>query len=126
MNMILAIAAGGAIGAVARYAVYGASFSLLGHGFPFGTLIVNVIGSFIMGVLIAVFELHWQPSPEIKLFLMTGFLGALTTFSNFSMDAVLMFEKGDMLQSAIYIAGSVFLSIGALFAGLMLVRQVAA
>ncbi|MEM6781981.1 MAG: fluoride efflux transporter CrcB [Pseudomonadota bacterium] len=123
--MILAIAAGGAIGAIMRYAVYGASFSVFGGGFPIGTMIVNILGSFAMGILVALFETYWQPSQEVRLLLMTGVLGAFTTFSNFSMDAVLMFEKGDVVQPVVYVAGSVFLSIGGLFAGLMLVRQLA-
>jgi CrcB protein len=122
--MILAIASGGAIGAVLRYLIYGASFTTFGHDFPFGTMIVNIIGSFCMGSLISFFDLHWEPSPELKLFLMTGFLGALTTFSNFSMDAVLMFEKGEWFYSSLYVAGSVFLSIMALFAGLFIIRQI--
>ena len=126
MNMILAIGAGGAIGAVLRYLIYGLSFTVFSHDFPFGTMIVNIIGSFLMGILIAFFDLYWEPSPELKLFLMTGFLGALTTFSNFSMDAVLLFEKGEWFYSSLYIAGSVFLSILALFAGMMIIRQVVA
>lgn len=124
MNLVLVIAGGGAIGAVLRYFIYGLSFTIFSHYFPYGTMIVNIIGSFMMGVLIVLFDYYFQPSQELKLFLMTGFLGALTTFSNFSMDAVLMFEKGEWFYSSLYIAGSVFLSILALFAGMFLVRQV--
>lgn len=120
---ILAIAGGGALGALVRYAAYGLSFSIFGSQFPFGTLLVNVIGSFLMGIAIAYFELYVQPLPHVRLFIMTGFLGAMTTFSNFSMDAVLMFEKGDMVLSALYIAGTVFASIFALYGGLSLIRQ---
>ena len=121
--MIFAIAAGGALGAVSRYYIYGTSLRALGDGFPYGTMMVNIIGSLAMGILIALFDSYWQPSPQVKMFLMTGFLGALTTFSNFSMDAVLMFEKGDVIQSSFYVAGSVFFSVFALFTGMLIVRQ---
>ena len=122
----LAIATGGAIGALERYGLNIGAVKLVGTGFPYGTLAVNIVGSFVMGALIAIFANAWQPSETVKLFLITGFLGAFTTFSTFSLDAVVLFERGALLASAVYIAASVCLSIAALFAGLWLIRGVLA
>ncbi|MCB1531826.1 MAG: fluoride efflux transporter CrcB [Alphaproteobacteria bacterium] len=125
MNTIVAIAMGGALGAVFRHGVNVGAFKLFGDGFPWGTLGVNVIGSFIMGVLIAVFAQYWQPSHGVKLFLITGFLGAFTTFSTFSLDVSALWERGALGATALYVMGSVVLSVGALFLGLMIVRSLA-
>ena len=86
MSELLAVAAGGVIGAVARYLVYVAVGHLLGTGFPYATLIVNIVGSFAMGVLVELMALVWSTSIEMRLFLTTGILGAFTTFSAFSLD----------------------------------------
>ena len=126
MNAILAIALGGACGAVARYGVNMGAFKVLGSGFPYATLTVNVVGSFIMGLVVASFAQYWQPSEAVKLFLVTGFLGAFTTFSAFSLDAITLYERGAHMQSAAYILSSVILSIGALFLALWFVRSVSA
>lgn len=122
---ILSIAAGGALGAVARYSVNLLSFQVLGQDFPYGTLLVNIIGSFIMGLLIATFAHFWQPPKYINFLLVTGFLGAFTTFSTFSLDVATLFERGAYLATAGYMAGSVFLSIAALFGAMALVRAFA-
>ncbi|NCO04141.1 MAG: fluoride efflux transporter CrcB [Alphaproteobacteria bacterium] len=124
MNMILAIAAGGALGAVCRYGVNIGAIQLLGANFPWGTLIVNVLGSFIMGALIAAFAHIGNPSQEIKAFLIVGLLGAMTTFSTFSLDTITLFERGELTAMALYLFSSVFFSIMGLFAGLFLVRTV--
>lgn len=125
MNMVLAIASGGAIGAVLRHLC--GQFALrFGADFPWGTLGVNVIGSFFMGVLISVFAHYWNPSAEVRGFLTVGILGAFTTFSTFSLDVANLWERGMAMATAGYIIGSVVLSITALFAGLLLVRQFAA
>lgn len=121
---LVAVASGGAIGAALRYGAGILAVQIAGHGFPWATLSVNVIGSFLMGILIAVFAQIWQADHAMKLFLMTGFLGAFTTFSAFSLDAVSLYERGEILSAAIYVAASVILSIGALFAGLALIRTV--
>lgn len=121
---ITSIAAGGAMGALARHGVNVVSSHALGTGFPYGTLFVNIMGSFIMGCLIASFAHIWQPPKTVQPFLITGFLGAFTTFSTFSLDAVALYERGAYMLSAGYIAGSVILSIGALFAGLTLIRGI--
>ena len=123
MQGLLAVAAGGVVGAVARYLVVAASTKLFGHGFPFGTLIVNVVGSFAMGVLVELMALTWNASPSARLFLAVGLFGSFTTFSTFSLDVVTLYERRDLLGLGLYMAGSVALSIGALIAGLALVRR---
>ncbi len=123
ISTIAAIAGGGALGALSRYGVNTAAFHLLGPGFPWATLGVNVIGSFLMGCSIAAFAHFWQPSEEVRLFLITGFLGAFTTFSTFSLDAVALWERGQMISAAGYISASVILSITALLLGMLLIRN---
>lgn len=126
MKLLLAIAAGGAFGAVARHFVIHRVALLLGAEFPWGTLSVNVIGSFAIGVLIETLALAWSPPIELRAFLAVGVLGAFTTFSTFSMDVVLLYERGQLAAAAGYVAGSVVLSVAALFAGLALVRALVA
>lgn len=126
MKEILAVAAGGTVGAVARYLVYVAAGRLLGSDLPFGTLIVNILGSFVMGALVESIALTWSVRPETQLFLMVGVLGAFTTFSAFSLDVAVLYERGRVLLPAVYIASSVTLSIAALFAGLYLMRRILA
>jgi CrcB protein len=126
MNGMLAVAAGGVVGALARYGVYVATGHWLGHGFPYATLIVNLVGSFAMGVLIETMALVWNTSNEMRLFLAVGVLGSFTTFSTFSLDFVVLYERRDWWLSALYASASVILSIGALFAGLQLMRRLLA
>ena len=126
MKMILAIAAGGALGAVGRYLVMIQVGHWLGGGFPFGTLAVNVIGSFILGVLAELMALAWSPPQELRALLVVGVLGAFTTFSTFSLDVALHVERGELGLSALYVLVSVVCSVGALFAGLHAVRLVLA
>jgi CrcB protein len=123
MNSVLAVAGGGAIGAVARYFVYVAAAHLLGREFPFGTLIVNIGGSFIMGALTEIMALVWSTPNEMRLFLAVGFLGAFTTFSTFSLDVAVLYERGQLFLCAVYVSVSVVCSIGAIFAGLLLFRR---
>ena len=122
ISTILAIASGGAIGAVMRYGVNISAVKLWGADFPWATLIVNVAGSFVMGLLIAVFAHLWQPSETLRIFLVTGLLGAFTTFSTFSLDISLLWERGNYWSMTAYTGSSVFLSIAALFAAMALVR----
>ncbi|MCC3304642.1 fluoride efflux transporter CrcB [Sneathiella sp. HT1-7] len=124
MNMFLSVAIGGALGACARYGVAQIMLRQLGPGYPYGTLLVNIVGSFLMGVLIELIALRWSPSPEMRVLLVTGFLGGFTTFSAFSLDVALMVEKGETLSAVSYVLMSVFLSIAGLFAGLHLMRAV--
>ncbi len=121
--MLLAVAAGGAVGAVGRYLVISAVGHIFGTGFPLGTIVVNVVGSFVLGALIEAMALVWSPSPVLRALVVVGVLGAFTTFSTFSMDVVLLYERGALGQAALYIGASVILSIGAFFLGLSLLRS---
>ena len=126
MLHLILVAAGGALGASARHLTNIAALRLFGPGFPVGTLAVNVIGSFAMGVLIAVLARRTGgTSNEVRLFLATGFLGGFTTFSAFSLDFALMWERGDYGSGFVYLAVSVLLSILALFGGLAVIRVLA-
>lgn len=124
MNTILAVAIGGAIGALARHGAGLIGLRFLGMHFPYTTLFVNVVGSLLIGLLIGLFAHIWQPSQEIRAFLVTGFLGGFTTFSAFSLDTVLLYERGELALSALYVVLSLVLSIGALFLSLSLVRSI--
>lgn len=120
------IALGGALGALARHGVNVWAVQAFGHGFPWGTLCVNMLGSFLMGVLVVKFSQMAQVSQEIRMLCMTGFLGAFTTFSTFSLDFVTMYERGDVMQAGGYLLASVVLSILALFLGLWVMRGISA
>ncbi len=122
ISTIGAVAIGGALGAIARYGVNISSIHVLGNGFPWATLIVNILGSFIMGLAIAKFSTMDQISQEIKILFVTGFLGAFTTFSAFSLDFVNMWERGEIMPAMLYIMASVIASILALFFGLFIIR----
>ena len=126
MSMILSIAAGGAIGAVGRYLTMSGVGHWIGHGFPYGTLVVNIIGSFALGVLIEVFALTWSPSAEMRAFFVVGILGAFTTFSTFSLDVIVLIERGEFLSAASYIIASMVLSVAALFFGMIIFRHILA
>lgn len=125
MKIVLAIAAGGAFGAVARHYVNNQITHWLGDAFPWGILVANVAGSFAMGVLVESLALVWSPPREVNAFLAVGFLGAFTTFSTFSLQVALLYDRGQMLIAAVYIAASVLLAVGGLFAGMALVRTLA-
>jgi CrcB protein len=125
-NMVAAVAAGGAIGAVARYILGTQIGHWFGTGFPWHTLAVNVIGCTIMGVLTELFALTWSPSPELRVFLTIGVLGGFTTFSAFSLDAMLLVERNAWGPAIAYIAGSVLLSLAGFVVGMRLLRLVVA
>jgi fluoride exporter len=114
---------GGGLGAALRHGVNLASARLLGTAFPYATLIENVTGSLAMGALAAWFAFKGDASQSWRLFLTTGILGGYTTFSAFSLDAALLYQRGELGLAALYVLASVALSIGGLFAGLALVRQ---
>lgn len=124
MKMVLAIAAGGAVGSVMRHFVGHQMAVWLGHGFPWGTLTVNVAGCFAMGVLVELMALAWSPSQELRAFLTVGLLGAMTTFSTFSLDVAVLTGRGVTPLAAVYVVLTVALSVGALFAGLAVTRAV--
>lgn len=122
MKVLLAVAAGGALGAVGRYLVMTQVAHWFGTAFPFGTLAVNVIGSFILGLLVELLALVWSPPQELRALIVVGVLGAFTTFSTFSMDVALQVERGEANWAMVYVVASVVLSIGGFFAGMHLVR----
>ncbi|MFT6579727.1 MAG: CrcB protein [Alphaproteobacteria bacterium] len=124
MKMILAIAAGGAFGALGRHFLSAQIGHWMGYGFPWGIMTINILGSFSMGALVETMALTWSPSVELRAFLAVGVLGAFTTFSTFSLDAALLYERGQFMTMALYVAGSVALSILALFGGLALMRSI--
>lgn len=124
VGMVMAVAAGGAVGAVARYGAMSWIGHALGHGFPYGTLAVNVIGSFMLAGLVEAMALVWSPAPEVRAFLVVGVLGAFTTFSTFSLDVVTLAERGEMASAGVYVAASVMVSVAAFFGGLSLFRWV--
>jgi len=123
MPVIFQVALGGAIGASLRYLSVTACVQLLGKGFPYGTMLVNIAGSFIMGLL-SVYLLHRLGHDRFAPFLMTGLLGGFTTFSSFSLDTVALLEKGRILAASGYVAGSVGLSVLMLLAGVLLMRSI--
>lgn len=114
---------GGGIGAALRHGVNLLSTRFLGTAFPYATLFENVSGSFVMGLLAAYFAFKGDASQHWRLFLTTGILGGYTTFSAFSLDAVLLYERSEFALAAVYVLASVVLSIAGLFAGLALIRH---
>ena len=114
---------GGGIGAALRHGVNVGAARWLGTGFPFGTLTVNVTGSLLMGLLIAYLAFKGETSQHWRLFIATGILGGYTTFSAFSLDVALLYERGAIGLAVGYVLASVVLSILALFVGLWLVRH---
>ncbi|MFY0614873.1 MAG: fluoride efflux transporter CrcB [Hyphomicrobiaceae bacterium] len=124
MRLLLLACAGGAIGAGLRHLVNTGAVRLLGIGLPWGTVVVNVVGSFLMGLLVEALALRFDGSPELRVFLATGILGGLTTFSAFSLDFVVLLQRGDHVAGALYLLGSVSISILALFAGLAAGRMI--
>ena len=114
---------GGGLGAAIRHGCNIAGLKLLGPTFPYATMFINVSGSLIMGLAAAWFASKGDASQHWRLFLTTGVLGGYTTFSAFSLDAALLYERDQLGLAALYVIGSVVLSIAGLFAGLWLVRQ---
>lgn len=124
MPSLIQVALGGAIGASCRYLTNVGAMRLLGSGFPFGTLIVNIVGSFLMGVLVVMFA--ERGGNQFAPLLMTGILGGFTTFSAFSLDAVNLYQRGDLMLAAVYVLGTIAVGLLALIAGLAIARGVLA
>ncbi|SOB94799.1 fluoride efflux transporter CrcB [Rhodobacter maris] len=120
IQTLLTVALGGALGASARYLVNITMPRLLGHGFPYATMMVNILGSFLMGVMVVV--LAQKGGTRLAPFLMTGVLGGFTTFSAFSLDAAKLYEAGEGMAAAGYVIGSVVIALAALFAGMAFAR----
>ncbi len=123
--LILSIAVGGAVGAVGRHVVSTQVTHWLGHGFPYGTLVVNILGSFLLGVLAETLAQTWSPPPELRDAIRVGFLGAFTTFSTFSLDLyTLVIERQEVAAGTAYVVASVVLGVLALVLGLAAARLV--
>lgn len=114
---------GAGIGGALRHGVNASTLRLLGPNFPWWTLAINIIGSLVMGLVAGYFAMRGEASQAWRLFLTTGVLGGFTTFSAFSLDTAMLYERGAIGQVAFYVLGSVILSIGAVFAGLAIVRS---
>jgi CrcB protein len=114
---------GGGLGAALRHGVNLTMARLLGTQFPYGTFVANITGSLAMGLLAAYFAFRGDASQHWRLFFTTGVLGGYTTFSAFSLDAVLLYERGELALALLYIVASVVLSVGGLFAGLAIMRH---
>jgi CrcB protein len=120
--LYLIVFLGAGVGGALRHGVNVGTARLFGYGFPFGTLIVNVAGSFLMGLLAGYFAFRPGIGQHMRLFLTTGVLGGFTTFSAFSLDAALLVERHSYGMAAGYMVGSVAASLSALFFGLALFR----
>ncbi|HJN96967.1 MAG: fluoride efflux transporter CrcB [Gammaproteobacteria bacterium] len=122
LNTYLAIAFGGALGAVSRYWLSTAVERFNGSGFPMGTFAVNLLGSFLIGMLFILFAEKLSLVEQWRPVLVIGFLGAMTTFSTFSLDALLLFQQGHYNTALFYILSSVVVCLFAAFAGMQVSR----
>jgi CrcB protein len=122
LQFIVAVAVGGSIGSVARYLVAIGSSRVFGANFPWGILIINVTGSFLIGAFVGLFATKWDLPHAVRVFLTVGICGGYTTFSTFSLDSYYLMERGELGAALLYMVGSVLLSIGALSGGLYLIR----
>ena len=124
MMNVLIVFLGAGLGGALRHLVNGACLRWCGPDFPYGIMLINSLGSFLMGLLAGylAFQASEGWSQSVRLVLATGVLGGFTTFSTFSLDAVLLWERGEILLSSVYVCGSVVLGIAGLIAGLSLMR----
>ena len=122
MNYLI-VFLGAGIGGAGRHGVNVLMARLFGTGFPLGTFTVNVVGCFLMGVIAGFFAFRGHLPQEARLFLTTGILGGFTTFSAFSLDAALLWERGEGGLAALYVAASVVLTLAGVAAGLATIRQ---
>lgn len=123
MKQILAIAVGGSLGALLRYGVANSVHAVLGRGFPYGTLVVNVSGCLAMGVLYVLLVERLAVSPEWRAALLIGVLGAFTTFSSFSMETFTLFEEGEWMKALMNVVLSVSLCLAAVWLGVLAGRR---
>ena len=123
MSIYIAIALGGSLGAISRYWVSSATYSWLGSNFPYGTLMVNVAGSLVMGFLTVLLVHRFDVSDELRLGLLVGFLGSFTTFSAFSMDTINWIENGALIKASVYVLASVISCVLGAWIGLSTAKQ---
>lgn len=121
----LLVFVGGGLGASLRHAVNVGCARVCGLNFPYGTFVINITGSLVMGLIAGYLAFKGEASQPWRLFIMTGILGGYTTFSAFSLDSVLLYERGELGLAAFYVVGSVVLSVAGLLAGLSLMRHFA-
>jgi CrcB protein len=122
MYTYLAIAFGGALGAVSRYWITVSIERFNGTGFPLGTFMVNLLGSFLIGLLYILFAEKLSVADQWRPVIITGFLGAMTTFSTFSLDALLLFQQGHYNTALFYVLSSVMICIFAAYVGMQIAR----
>jgi CrcB protein len=125
MLQFFLVAFGGAVGSVLRYYVGLSTLRIGGPNFPWGTLTVNIVGCFLIGVLAELITLKYGEAVPLRLLLITGFLGGFTTFSAFSLDTIVLIENGNLPGAIVYVVASVGVSLVAVLAGLALVRSFA-
>jgi len=116
-GLLLAIGAGGALGAIGRHLVGGYVLHHFGAGFPYGILVCNVLGSLVMGILVALLIQFHAVGAVGRGFLLVGLLGGFTTFSSFSLDTMVLLQRGELVPALAYVGASVMVSIGACIAG---------
>jgi CrcB protein len=120
----MAIAVGGAIGAILRYGVANGVYRLVGRDFPWGTLVVNVLGSLLMGLLFVLLLDRYALAPALRAGLLIGLLGAFTTFSTFSIETLNLIEQAAYWKAGLNMLVSVFACVGATWIGVIIARQI--
>jgi CrcB protein len=123
MNGLIAVFLGGGLGAAARHGINLLSVQFAGARYPWGTFFINVAGSLLIGVLVEWFALRAQAGPVLRLFLVTGVLGGFTTFSAFSLEVGLLYQRGELGTAIAYAVASVVCGVAAMFAGMYAVRH---
>ena len=122
VSKILAVAVGGALGASLRYLAAATTHGMLGHAFPYGTLLVNVLGSLLIGYLVVLLPESGHNSPVLRLLLITGVLGGFTTYSAFSIETLTLLQEGQMVKAGLNIVLSVLVCLLAVWLGYLLAR----